>query len=61
MQLWDIEEGERKQMTARKFAAIVHKVSEHVRLDGSAKLLFEGRDSVSPMQLFCAHAPWTRI
>ena len=57
MQLWDIEEGERTHMTAGKFSAIVRKVSERVRLDGSAKLTFEVSDGVRPMQLFCANAP----
>ncbi|WP_104663881.1 DUF6428 family protein [Ensifer adhaerens] len=57
VQLWDVEEGERTHMTAGKFSAIVRKVSEHVRLDGSAKLTFEVSDGVRPMQLFCANAP----
>lgn len=57
VQLWDIEEGERTHMTAGKFSAIVRKVSEHVRLDGSAKLTFEVSDGVRPMQLFCAEEP----
>lgn len=57
VQLWDVDEGERTHMTAGKFSAIVGKVSEHVRLDGSAKLTFEVSDGVRPMQLFCANAP----
>ncbi|MFF2319630.1 DUF6428 family protein [Agrobacterium sp. NPDC058088] len=57
VQLWDIEEGDRTHMMAGKFAAIVRKVSEHVRVDGSAKLTFEVSDGVQPMQLFCAGAP----
>ncbi len=57
VQLWDIEEGDRTHMMAGKFAAIVRKVSEHVRLDGSAKLTFEVSDGVQPMQLFCAGPP----
>ena len=57
VQLWDIEEGERTHMTAGKFSAIVRKVSEHVRLDASAKLTFEVSDGVRPMQLFCANDP----
>ncbi|MBY3026650.1 DUF6428 family protein [Rhizobium leguminosarum] len=57
VQLWDIEEGDRTHMSAGKFAAIVRKVSEHVRLDGSAKLTFEVSDGVMPMQLFCAGMP----
>ena len=57
VQLWDIDEGERTHMAAGKFSAIVRKVSERVRLDGSAKLTFEVSDGVRPMQLFCANAP----
>jgi hypothetical protein len=44
-------------MKAGKFAAIIRKVSEHVRLDGSAKLTFEVSDGIQPMQLFCAGTP----
>lgn len=54
VQLWDVEEGERTHMTAGKFSAIVRKVSEHIKLDASAKLTFEVSDGVRPMQLFCA-------
>lgn len=57
VQLWDIDEDERTHMTAGKFAAIVRKVSEHVKLDGTAKLTFEVSDGVRPMQLYCAGAP----
>lgn len=57
VQLWDIEEGERTHMTAGKFSAIVRKVSEHVRLDGAARLTFEVSDGARPMQLFCAKNP----
>ncbi|MFJ1312141.1 DUF6428 family protein [Agrobacterium sp. P15N1-A] len=57
VQLWDIEEDDRTHMSAGKFATIVRKVSEHVRLDGSAKLTFEVSDGVVPMQLFCAGMP----
>lgn len=57
VQLWDIEEGDRTHMAAGKFAAIVRKVSEHVRLDGTAKLTFEVSDGLVPMQLFCAGIP----
>lgn len=57
VQLWDVDEGERTHMTAGKFAAIVRKVSEHVRLDGSAKLTFEVSDGVRPMELYCANEP----
>ena len=51
VQLWDIDEDDRTHMAARKFASIVRKVSEHVALDGSAKLTFEVSDGVAPMQL----------
>ena len=57
VQLWDVEEGERKHMAAGKFAKIIRKVSEHVGLDGSAKLTFEVSDGVVPMQLYRAGAP----
>ena len=57
VQLWDVDEGERTHMNAGKFSAIVRKVSEHVKLDGSAKLTFEVSDGVAPMQLYCASAP----
>lgn len=57
VQLWDVDEGGRTHMTAGKFAAIVRKVSEHVKLDGTAKLTFEVSDGVRPMQLFCAEVP----
>jgi hypothetical protein len=60
VQLWDIEEGDRTHMPAGKFVAIVRKVSEHVKLDGSAKLTFEVSDGVRPMQLYCAAAPALR-
>ncbi|NTF98215.1 DUF6428 family protein [Rhizobium rhizogenes] len=59
VQLWDIEEGERTHMLAGKFASIIRKVSEHVKLDGSAKLTFEVSDGVRPMQLYCASMPRT--
>ena len=57
IQLWDIEEGDRTHMLAGKFAAIIGKVSEHVKIDGSAKLTFEVSDGVLPMQLYCASTP----
>lgn len=57
VQLWDIEEGDRTPMTAGKFSAIVRKVSEHLRFDGSAKLTFEVSDGVRPIQLFSANDP----
>ncbi|MBB2752454.1 UNVERIFIED_ORG: hypothetical protein GGI57_003157 [Rhizobium aethiopicum] len=60
IQLWDIEEGDRKHMPAGKFCAIVRKVTEHVRLDGSVKLTFEISNGVRPMQLYCAAMPVLR-
>lgn len=60
VQLWDIDEGDRTHMPAGKFSAIARKVSEHVKLDGSAKLTFEVSDGVAPMQLYCAAAPALR-
>jgi hypothetical protein len=60
IQLWDIEEYERTHMSAGKFAAIVRKVSEHVDLDGTARLTFEVSDGVRPMQLYCAGSPALR-
>jgi hypothetical protein len=57
VQLWDIEEGDRTHMTAGKFSAIIRKVTEHVKLDGSAKLTFEVSDGVQPMALYCAALP----
>lgn len=60
VQLWDVEEGGRTHMPASKFAAIIKKVTEHVRLDGSAKLTFEVSDGVRPMQLYCASSPSIR-
>lgn len=44
-------------MPAGKVAAIIRKVSEHVQLDGSAKLTFEVNDGMRPMQLYCAGLP----
>lgn len=60
IQLWDIDEDERTHMKSGKFAAIVRKVSEHVALDGSAKLTFEVSDGVRPMQLYRAGSPALR-
>lgn len=60
VQLWDVDGGERRHMAAGKFSAIVRKVSEHVALDGSAKLTFEVSDGVRPMQLYCADEPVER-
>ncbi|NNH65885.1 DUF6428 family protein [Rhizobium laguerreae] len=60
IQLWDIEEGDRTHMPAGKFHAIIHKVTEHVKLDDTAKLTFEVSDGVRPMQLYCAAMPVLR-
>lgn len=60
VQLWDVDDGDRTHMTSGKFSAIVRKVSEHVALDGSAKLTFEISDGVRPMQLYCAGEPIQR-
>ncbi|QFY61503.1 hypothetical protein FZ934_14480 [Rhizobium grahamii] len=57
VQLWDIDEDGRSHMPGGKFAAIIRKVSEHVGLDGSAKLTFEVSDGVGPIQLFRASSP----
>lgn len=57
VQIWDVEEGERKHMGAARFAKIIRKVSEHVGLDGLAKLTFEVSDGVVPMALYRAAAP----
>lgn len=60
VQLWDIEEVGRTHMLSGKFAAILRKVSEHVKLDGSAKLTFEVSDGVRPMLLYQAGYPSLR-
>ena len=57
IQLWDVMDGDRTHMTAGKFAAIIRKVSEHVRLEPGARLTFEVSDGVAPMQLHCAASP----
>jgi len=57
VQLWDIDEDDRRHMPGGKFAAIIREVSKHLRLDGSAKLTFEVSDGVWPMQLYCAATP----
>ncbi|QRM56917.1 DUF6428 family protein [Sinorhizobium sp. BG8] len=60
VQLWDIQESDRTHMPAGKFCSIIGKVSEHVKLDGSARLTFEVSDGERPMQLYCATAPIVR-
>jgi len=49
--------GYRTHMLAAKFAAIISKVSEQVKFDGSAKLTFELSDGVQPIQLYEAAYP----
>ncbi|MFP3802914.1 DUF6428 family protein, partial [Paraburkholderia sp. SIMBA_027] len=48
IQLWDIDEEERNHMPAGKFSAIIRKVSDHVRLEATAKLTFEVSDGKQP-------------
>lgn len=57
VQLWDIDENGRTHMSAGKFAAIIRKVSDHVKLEPSAKLTFEVSDGERPMALYCAASP----
>ncbi|HEV7319003.1 MAG TPA: DUF6428 family protein [Ensifer sp.] len=57
VQLWDVEEAGRTHLSAGKFSAIVRKVSDHVRLDATARLTFEVSDGLRPMQLYCAGTP----
>jgi hypothetical protein len=60
IQLWDIDEHGRTHMPAGKFAAIIRKVTEHVRLDDTARLTFEVSDGIQPMRLYCASMPILR-
>ncbi|WP_028748491.1 DUF6428 family protein [Rhizobium mesoamericanum] len=60
VQLWDIDEDGRTHMPAGKFSAIIRKVSDHVRLESSAKLTFEVSDGERPMALYCAGSPRLR-
>lgn len=57
VQLWDIDEDNRTHMPAGKFAAIIQKVSDHVKLEPSAKLTFEVSDGERPIALYCAGSP----
>ena len=57
VQLWDVDEVGRVHMPARRFAAIIRKVADHVSLDQLAKLTFEVSDGVVPMQLYRAAHP----
>lgn len=56
VQLWDVDDAP-EQMTARKFAAIIGKVADHLTLDRSARLTFEVSDGIVPMQLYGAAGP----
>ncbi|WP_064712728.1 DUF6428 family protein [Rhizobium bangladeshense] len=60
IQLWDIDEDQRTHMSAGKVHAIIRKVTEHVELDGNAKLTFEVSDGVRPIQLYRAGMPILR-
>lgn len=57
IQFWDVNGDARQHMAAGKFAAIVRKVSDHVRLEPAAKLTFEVSDGVTPLALYCASIP----
>ncbi len=57
VQLWVIHEDGRTHMPAGKFSAIIRKVSDHLRLEQSAKLTFEVSDGEKPMALYCAGSP----
>jgi hypothetical protein len=57
IQLWDVDEAGRRHMSAGTFCAILRKVSDHVRLDPSARLTFEVSDGKQPMSLYCASSP----
>lgn len=56
IQLWDVDDAA-DQMTGRKFAGIIRKVTDHVALDMDARLTFEVSDGIRPMQLHRAAAP----
>ncbi len=56
VQLLDVEGDGPAHMAVGKFAAIVRKVSGHVKLDTGARLTFEVSDGQAPMQLFSAVA-----
>lgn len=57
VQLWDVDGDSRTHMPAGKFAAIIRKVCEHVRLESSARLTFEVSDGEKPISLYCAASP----
>lgn len=56
IQLWDVADAP-TQMTAGKFVGIIHKVTDHLALDMTAKLTFEVSDSIRAMQLHRASGP----
>lgn len=56
IQLLDVD-GEGPHMPARKFSAIIRKVTEHVKLGMEARLTFEVSDGAEPMRLFKAGPP----
>lgn len=60
IQLLDVAETAPTHMPAARFSAIIRKVSDHVRLDGSARLTFEVSDGERPMSLYRAAAPALR-
>lgn len=53
--------GGRAHILSGKFAEIVRKVSEHVKLDESTKLTFEVSDGLRLMQLYQASYPGLRV
>jgi hypothetical protein len=57
VQLWDINENARTPMPSGKFAKIIRNVSDHVRLEPSAKLTIEVSDGETPMALYSAGSP----
>jgi Family of unknown function (DUF6428) len=56
IELWDVA-GDRTHMPAGKFAAIIRKVTDFVKLDPDAKLTFEVSEPGRPKQLFAATPP----
>jgi hypothetical protein len=56
IELWDVA-GDRTHMPAGKFASIIRKVTDFVKLDPAAKLTFEVSEPGRPKQLHAATAP----
>ena len=56
IELWDVA-GDRTHMPAGKFAAIIRKVTDLVKLEPSAKLTFEVSEHGRPKQLHAATRP----